>query len=51
MITESGGMSLILLGRDFCGRRTAPAVDSVGRARYFQRDDLAARAHPTAGTE
>jgi hypothetical protein len=44
-------MSLVLLRWDFVVRRTARGVDSVGRARYFQRHDLAAGARPAAETE
>ena len=51
MIAESGGLSLVLLWWDFFGRRTACGVDSVGRARYFQRGVLAARAYSAAAME
>jgi hypothetical protein len=49
MIAESGGLSLVLLRRDFRGERGARGVDSVGRAMYFQRVLPAAGATFAAG--
>ena len=49
IIAECGGLSLLLSRRDFCGERAARGVDSVARARYFQRAVWAASGNSAAG--